>query len=330
MIQLENANGMRAEILTLGGIVQSLLVPDRAGRLADVVLGHDGPDASVAKGACPAAIIGRCANRIGGAKFVTGGKTWPLEANNHGNCLHSGRGNYAHRVFEVMHADSQRLRLCLEDAGGPEWGGFPGKVGLMLEYELGHDNRLSLQFWAEASHDTVFNVTSHAYFNLGGHDSGSICDHELQVESDFYTVADKTCLPTGEVRSVAGGALDFRQARDLGGALDELERQGCPFGGLDHNLALRGRGLRRVATLRHPDSGRVMDVLTSLPGLQLYSANHLGQTLGKGGAVYGKHQAICLETQHFPDAVNQSHFPDPMLYVGRILSHRTEFAFRLG
>ncbi|MDR1059888.1 MAG: galactose mutarotase, partial [Clostridiales bacterium] len=294
--ELRNAGGLSVELLTLGATIHRILAPDREGRTADVVLGKDGVEGYLSKGALAAATIGRVANRIQGHSFSLGGEAFELDANENGSTLHGGSGNYAGRVFSLVEATDSRARMVARDFGE---GGFPGEVAVEVAFSLGDDGSLRIEYTAIPTRDTPINLTNHAYFNLAGHGSGPIDAHELQIEADFYTPSDAEDIPTGEIAKVAGTPFDFTSPRVLGPAMRELAASGDAHGGFDHNFALRGSGWRKIAVATEPASGRAMEVYTDLPGVQFYTANHAAPgAVGKDGAAYGRHSGFCLETQH--------------------------------
>lgn len=320
---IENTHGMKAEIITYGGIMRSVTLSEM-GVKTDVILGKETLEDYASDGSCSAAVIGRVANRIGGASFTLHGRKYTLAANDRGNCLHGGAGNYAARNFTVTDHSFDSVKLALFDKGE---GGFPGEVDVTVRYFVTEDNELMIRYYAVASEDTPINLTNHVYFNLAGHDSGTIKDQELMLEADFYTPADDTVLPTGEIKNVEGTSLDFRNFRNFGEAIAELEASGSDLGGFDHNFVLRGSDFRKIATAHDPKSGRFMETYTDLPGVQLYTANGMNGRKGKGGAIYNKHAGFCLETQFFPDSINKPHFPSSLLPKDTVFSSCTAYRF---
>jgi len=321
---IENSKGMKAKIITYGGIMHSILIKDEADGYVDVILGKETLDDYLTDGSSSAAVIGRFANRIGGAAFTLGGKKYELLANDRGNCLHGGGGMYAMRNFTVAGISASSVKLALFDGGE---GGFPGEVDLTVRYTVTEDDEVQICYHAVASEDTPINLTNHVYFNLAGQGSGAIYDQELFIDADFYTPADETVLPTGEILSVGGTALDFRRFRPFGKAMEEQKATGCVLGGFDHNFVLNGVGYRKIAVARDPKSGRFMETYTDLPGVQLYTANHLGQKIGKGRASYCDHAGFCLETQFFPDSINKPHFPSALLKKDTVFATCTAYRF---
>ncbi len=315
-----NKKGMKAKIISYGGIMHSVLLNDGT----DVILGKETLDDYLTDPSNSAAVIGRVANRIGNAKFELNGKTYTLVANDRGNCLHGGGGAYAMRNFTVADISANSVRLAVFDNGE---GGFPGEVDITVRYTVTEENELQIEYHAVASEDTPINLTNHVYFNLAGQGSGLIDNQELKICADFYTPADQNVLPTGEIAKVAGTPLDFRDFRGLGKAMKDLEDSGCVLGGFDHNYVLDGFGYRLVAVARDPASGRYMETYTDLPGVQLYTANHFSGKAGKEGAVYHKHSGFCLETQFYPDSINRSQFPSALLKKDTVFYTKTAYRF---
>ncbi len=325
LCRLDNGQGTQAEILSLGGIIRGLWTRDRYGNGADVVLGQDDLQAYLDNPSCSAAVIGRVANRISGGRFETEGRTYHLEKNDRGNCLHSGSGNYAACNFRVEESGEDEVILSLRDQGK---GGFPGEVLATVCYQLTRDHVLRVTYQARAEQSTPVNLTNHCYFNLGGHDRPLTGDHMVEVRADYYTAADENCIPTGEILKVEGTPLDLRRPLALGDALERLAGSRLDYGGYDHNYVIAGRGFRRAAAAWDPRSGRKLEVYSDAPGLQFYTANHLNGVLkNKEGASYPKHCGYCFETQNFPDAVNISHFPNPVVGKGGNMVTLTEFRF---
>ncbi len=322
--RLENAHGMSVTILDRGGVVQALHVPDADGRTADVVLGFDDLDAYRRAHPYVGATIGRFANRIAGARFVLEGRPWVLPPNEGAHQLHGGPEGFDQRVFEAVpssgeEAPSVELRLTSPDGDQ----GFPGALELRVTFRLLAD-ALRIDYEATSDAATLVNPTHHAYFNLAG--EGDVREHELWIDAEAFTPVDAELIPTGEVRPVEGTAFDFRQPRRVGDRLGAHELRATR--GYDHNYVLRGEGLRAVARLRDPESGRRLVVETDRPGLQLFTANGFdGRLLGKGGRAYGRHAGLCLETQVWPDAPNQPGFPSAVLRPGETFRSTTIFRF---
>lgn len=321
---LRNAAGMEAHIATYGGIVTSLTAPDRSGHFADVVLGYDSLDAYVKSSPYFGALIGRYANRIAKGRFTLDGTTYSLAANNGPNSLHGGLRGFDKVVWTVADArvgkDGPELKLTYHSPDGEE--GYPGSLDVTAIYTLTNDNALRLEFTATTDKDTIVNLTNHSYFNLRGR--GDILGHILQINAEQFTPIDATLIPTGEIRSVVGTPFDFRKPTAIGQWIDGDDEQ-LRFGkGYDHNWVIDSGGHdsnahqpRLQATIREPETGRVLEVLSTEPGLQFYSGNFVDGTLvGKGGWVYQFRDAFTVEPQHFPDSPNHVNFPSAELKPG--------------
>lgn len=315
---LINRHGLIARVTSYGATLTELRVPDRQGNLADVILGYDTLDAYRAGRHYFGATIGRVANRISGATFLLDGQRCSLSANDPPNQLHGGTVGFDKRAWhaEALPGDTAvRCQLVSEDGDQ----GFPGRLTASVLFTLTDDNELSISYSAQADQPTPVNLTNHAYFNLAG--SGTILDHELLLNADRYTPVGPGLLPTGEIRQVEGTPFDFRSALPIGSRLAHVP------GGYDHNFVLAGDGVRLAARVREPGSGRTMEAWTTSPGVQLYVGNFLAGEEGKGGRRYGKHAGFTLETQGYPDAVNQPGFPSVILRPGEAWRHRTVFRF---
>jgi aldose 1-epimerase len=328
---LENGSGANLTIMDLGATILTLNVPDRAGKFGDVVFGFDTAAPYLTDSPYFGAVVGRFANRIAKGQFSLDGKSYTLATNNGPNHLHGGKVGFDKRVWKgekVDTKDGPGVKFTLVSADGEE--GYPGEVTVSVTYVWTADNRLIVDYAAQSTKATPFNVSQHSYWNLGGADSAkTVLDHQLMIDADRYLPVDETLIPTGELASVAGTPFDFRKAkpigRDIGAAHDQLKFGG----GFDHNWVLNGAGLRTVATLTDPASGRSMEIATDQPGMQFYSGNFLsGKVTGKGGNAYPYRSAIALETQHFPDSPNQKGFPDAILTPGEKYESRTMFVFK--
>lgn len=331
-IALKNARGMRVEVLPLGGILQSILVPDRDGVLGDVVLGFDTADEYRQAGHYVGTLVGRYANRIGGARFVLGGEEFRLTANEGRNHLHGGACGFHRVAWEPRVArDGRSVVLRHTSPAGED--GYPGRLEARVTYTLTDAGELVADFDASADRATPFNPTQHSYFNLAGHGAGAarLLEHELTLAATRFTPVDAELIPTGELRPVHGTPFDFTTPHALGGHIDDEDEQLRIGRGFDHNFALDGARTRRpalAARLRDPGSGRVLEIHTTEPGVQLYTANGFPAGVrGKGGVRYGPRCAVALETQHFPDSPNQQHFPPTILRPGETFTSRTVYAF---
>jgi aldose 1-epimerase len=327
---LTNSHGMRVAIANYGGVVVSIVVPDREGKPGDVVLGFDNLEGYLGKQPYFGALIGRYANRIGNARFKLDGVEYKLPANDGPNSLHGGTQGFDKRVWTAREISGQHpaLQLTYLSPDGEE--GYPGKLHVKVVYSLSEDNALRIEYTATTDKHTVVNLTNHSYFNLAGQVNGDILKHEMMINADRFTPIDSTLIPTGELRKVAGTPFDFRKPTPLGARIDADDEQ-IRFGkGYDHNFVLNraGHGLSLAARVTDPESGRVLEVLTTQPGTQLYTGNFLdGSIHGKGGKAYARRSAFCLETQHFPDSPNKPSFPSTELKPGETYRETTVYRF---
>lgn len=323
---ITNASGAFVRILDFGCIIQALCVPDRNGKLTDVVLGYDAID-RYEEGTCfYGAFVGRYANRISGSRFPLGGQTITLTPNEGPNHLH---GVYCTSLF-AAEAAGNSLTLRRTSPDGEE--GFPGRVEVAVTYTFTDDNALALDYQAVTDADTVLNLTNHSYFNLSGHDSGSAQDQLLRIAASRFTPVGEGSIPTGELLPVEGTPFDFRTVKPIGRDIDMSNPQLAQTGGYDHNLVLDVTGLETpFASAESPATGITMDCYTTQPGVQFYNANFVqsdpcrGQ--GKGGAEYPFRGAFCLETQHFPDSPNRPEFPSALLRAGETCHEVTIYRF---
>lgn len=323
---LRNSKGAEADIMTYGGIVQKLKMPDRSGNYTDVVLGFDSlngytSDTYVKNCAYFGALIGRYGNRIGGAQFTLNGKTYTLEKNNNGNTLHGGSRGFDKVVWKPVKADvgpeGPRLELSYLSKDGEE--GFPGNLAVTAIYTLTDDNGLKLEFKATTDKPTVVNLTHHSYWNLAGQGNGDILGHLVYINANQTTTVDKELIPTGAFADVTGTPFDFRTPTAVGARINDPDTVLQYGPGYDHNWVLNkplGKfGL--AARVTEPTTGRVMEVWTDQPGLQFYAGNFLDGTItGKEGKVYQRRTAFCMEPQHYPDSPNKPNFPSTVLNPG--------------
>ena len=328
---LTNSGGMEIAITNYGGVVVSIKAPDRNGKFADVVLGFDTFDAYLNNTPFFGALVGRYGNRIARARFTLDGHEYHLAANDNGNTLHGGLKGFDKRLWQakdVSTKDVPALELTYLSKDGEE--GFPGNLSVTVTYSLTPKNELKIDYAASTDKDTVLNLTNHSYFNLAGQGEGNILSHLMMINADRFTPVDATLIPTGELKGVAGTPLDFRKPTAIGARIDADDQQ-MKFGrGYDHNFVLnrKGGGLILAARVTEPSSGRVLEVLTTQPGLQFYTGNFLDGTLhGKAGKVYPRRSAFCMETQHFPDSPNQPQFPTTVLKPGEHFQSTTVFRF---
>ncbi len=318
-------------VTNYGAYVVSVLARDREGKTADVVLGYPDLAGYLGDTASLGPVVGRYANRIARGEFTLGGTRYTLAINNGPNHLHGGIEGFSKKLWSpriVPGPDGDAIELTYVSPDGEE--GYPGTLTVTVVYSLTADGGLRLDYSATADAETVLNLTNHAYFNLAGEGSGDILDHELLVEADAFTVVDETLIPTGEIRPVEGTPLDFRQPTTIGARVDDPHPQLRAGGGYDNNFVLRGAPgeLRLAARVHEPGSGRVLEVLTTEPGVQLYTGNFLdGSIVGKSGRPYGKRSGFCLETQHYPDSPNHPEFPSVVLAPGDRYTQTTIFRF---
>jgi aldose 1-epimerase len=322
LYRLMNRAGMSVELLDYGCTIRSIHVPNGAGGSTDVVLGYDTVAEYEANDGYFGAVVGRFANRIGGASFSLGKKTYPLCQNDGKNCLHGGKRGFDKYVW----AGSPRENSVLFSRCSPDGEeGFPGSLGLGITYSLNEDNQLVIRYYGKTDQDTIVSMTNHSYFNLAG--KGSVLTHRLTLFSDAYCECTGECLPTGRILPVAHTPLDFSTEKEIGRDLNADWEQTRQVGGYDHNFVLRGEGMKKAACLFCPDTGIKMEVSTTLPGVQLYSGNFIGKRRGKMEAEYESRSGVCLETQFYPDTPNQPSFPSCVLKRGDTYSHTTVYAF---
>jgi len=312
---LTNANGMEVTVTDFGGRIVSVMVPDRAGELRDVVLGFDNIDDYIHVPSDFGAAIGRYANRIGQGRFTLDGKVYELPKNNFGHCLHGGPDGWQYKVYDVVEADDSHIVLAMYSPDGDA--NFPGAVEATVTYRLTDDNALDISYEAASDAPTIINLTNHSYFNLSGDPSTSICDDWLWIAADSFTPVDSTFMTTGEIVPVEGTPMDFRTVKRIGDDIDRYDFVQLKNGnGYDHNwvLATAGDITRKAAEVRNDVSGIVLEVYTDEPGVQVYTGNFLdGSVTGKHGIVYNQRAAICLETQHYPDSPNKPAWPSVVL-----------------
>ncbi|MEU9286604.1 aldose epimerase family protein [Streptomyces sp. NPDC048275] len=324
--------GTKLKVLTYGGIVQSLEIPDRHGKYKNVSLGFDNIDDYVASSPYFGALIGRYGNRIGKGQFALDGKRYQLSVNDGANSLHGGAKGFDKRVWDIepfTKGSDVGLYLYYTSVDGEM--GYPGTLKVKVTYTLTKAGDWRIDYEATTDKATVVNLTSHVYWNLAGEGSGSIYDHELKIAAARYTPVDSGLIPTGELAKVSGTPFDFRRTKTVGEDIRVAHQQLLYGKGIDHNWAL-DKGItakpEHIATLKDPSSGRTLKMATTEPGLQFYSGNFLDGTLvGTGGAIYRQGDALCLETQHFPDSPNQPSFPSTVLRPGRTYRSTTVHSF---
>lgn len=325
-IRMQESDGLAVEILTLGATIHRLLVPTETGAV-DVILGKQSLEDYLRNGLCNSSVIGRCANRIAGGSFLLNGEQIRLEQNLGGHCIHGGSGCYASKNFNfsvIREEEALRLHLTLLDAGA---GGFPGQLFFSVDYVLSRDT-LRIEYAAVPTQDTPWNVTSHAYFDLNGQGSREAMEQTLQIHADkvLYTTADGIPLPVPV--QTEGTVFDFRSPRLLREVYAAEDPQLRQQGGYDHNFCLNGSGFRQAAVLHGCHSHITMEVWTDQPGLQLFTLNQVPRALaGKAGKEYTAYAAVCLETQQYPNAINEPTFPSPVIRAGKKSTSVTALQF---
>jgi aldose 1-epimerase len=327
---MANVHGMEVRTMNYGGIVVSWRVPDRKGMSADIVLGYDDLQPYLTNKPYFGALIGRYGNRIANGKFKLDGVEYQLAKNNGSNSLHGGLKGFNKVLWRTEPVETARgvgVTLSYTSKDGEE--GFPGNLKTKVTYTLTDQDELIFDYEATTDKATPVNLTHHGYFNLAGEGNGDALQHELMLNTDRFTPVDKTLIPTGALRSVTGTPLDFTRPTAIGERINDNFEQLTLAGGYDHNFVVnrKGSGLELAARVYEPNSGRVMEVLTTEPGIQFYSSNFLDGEKGKKGHIYNKHAALCLETQHFPDSPNHPEFPSTILRPGQTYHSQTVYKF---
>lgn len=328
---LKNRRGAEARITTYGGAVVSLTMPDRAGKFDDVVLGFDDLAGFEKTTTYMGALIGRYGNRIAKGRFTLNGKEYTLATNNGENHLHGGVRGFDKVVWKarpLAARGGQALELTYVSKHGEE--GYPGNLTVRVVYTLTGANELKIEYYATTDKDTVVNLTNHNYYNLAGQGNGDILGHLLMVNADRFTPTDAGAIPTGELRAVRGTPFDFTRPTAIGARINQDEEQLKLGKGYDHNFVINGRAgtLRLAGGVTEPTTGRMMEVWTTEPGMQLYTGNYLdGSDTGKGGKPYRHRYGFCLETQHYPDSPNRPEFPSTLLRKGARFRSTTVYKF---
>jgi aldose 1-epimerase len=320
---LTNAHGLIAKVTSYGTIITELHVPDRRGNMGDIVLGFDNLEKYVKGHPYFGCTVGRVANRIARGQFTLEGKTYKLAVNNGPNHLHGGLKGFDKVVWKAELQAGAAIKFSYTSADGEE--GYPGRLDVTVVMTLTDADELRIDYTATTDKPTPVNLTNHSYFNLAG--KGDILSHELTLAADAFTPTDADLIPTGEIKAVKGTAMDFTSPKPIGSRINDI---GNKESGYDHNFVLNngGKSLSLAARVHEPASGRVLEVHTTQPGIQLYTANYLdGSLKGKGGVVYARQHAFCLETQHFPDSVNQSKFPSIILRPSQTYRQTTVHKF---
>lgn len=328
LFTLTNSNGMSISVSNLGAALVKLLVPDKNGTMADVVLGFDKAEDYLNNPSFFGVVIGPSANRIAGAAFKIDENTYQIDVNDGANNLHSHKDKGYHKRLWDADAKDSGVIFSLKDDGSM---GFPGNKEVSVQYTLTEENELKIHYHGTSDKKTILNLTNHTYFNLDGHDSGSMENHELWLGASCYTPVVPGAIPTGEIASVEGTPMDFTKPKKVGKDINEAFEQLELTGGYDHNWVIDAWDgtLRHIATVKAPESGRVMKAFTTLPGVQFYAGNFIEEQKGKEGATYNARMGLCLETQYFPDAIHHSGFPSAVFGEGREYDSETVYRFEV-
>lgn len=322
MLYLLKNGALQAQISDYGTKITQLFVPNQCGEVKDIVLGFSSQEEWENQETYFNAIIGRCANRIKNGRFTLDGKHYQLPINNGTNSLHGGVHGFNEQTWTVLEYDQRHIQLYYRSADGEE--GYPGNLEVWVTYSLTDDNALSISYKATTDAPTIVNFTNHAYFNLEGEQSPSVRNHILQIMADQYTPFDETACPTGEILPVDGTPMDFRQPLRIGDRIDDSFF--APGRGIDNNWLLPASDELRLAAILSAD-GRTMETWTTCPALQVYTGNYVENNVGKSGTMYCPQNAVCLETQNCPDAINHPHFPSPILRPGKCFEQQTLYKF---
>lgn len=328
---MTNKTGASVSVSSYGGILVSIVVPDKDGKLSDVLLGCSSVEGYIPTNGYVGALIGRVGNRIGKGECTLNGKELHLAKNDGGvNHLHGGDSGFNEKIWSVSAVEGveeDHLLLTLVSPDGEE--GYPGTLHVQVTYSFNDKDELKIHYEAVSDKDTLCNLTNHAYFNLNGEGGEKITNHIIQINANYYTPTDSALIPTGELRSVEGTLFDLRKGVRIGDRIDSKEdEQLVNGGGYDHNFCINGSGMRIGAVVSDPDSGRVMTVCTNLPAVQFYAGNMLnGKMIGKCGRAYTPRDGLCLETQTYPDAIHHPNFPTSVLKAGEKYDTTTIYAF---
>lgn len=328
---IANSKGMKVSFTDYGANIVSILVPDEKGNIADIALGFENIAGYEENSPFFGAFIGRHSNRIRGAKFELNGKVYELDKNDGENNLHSGLAGYNKFMYETEIYEEEDITSIEFSRLSPHMEqGFPGNLDVSVTYSLTENNELVIEYYAVSDRDTIANLTNHTYFNLAGHNSGTILDHKVWIKANQFTPTSKDLIPTGELWDVEGTPLDFRNAKKIGQDIDADYEPLLMAGGYDHNFVLdiNGNEVEKVAEVTEETSGRKMEVYTNMPGMQMYTGNMIEPVKnGKGGATYQKRGGVCFETQYFPDSCNIPSFPSCILKAGKEYDTVTIYKF---
>lgn len=323
-----NTSGMQMKVSDLGAILVSVIVKDKEGQELDVVQGYDCAEDYETDELYLGYIVGRCANRIGGASFELNGRTYELCKNDNGkNNNHSGPDYYGKRLWKVEKIEGNSITLSLFSPHMDQ--GYPGNAWIYTTYTLTEDNEIQIEYQAESDEDTLMNLTNHSYFNLNGHDAGTVLDHKVWINADMYAEPDEEFLPTGRLLEAKGTAMDFSVPKELGRDIDADCRAITCGHGYDVSYLVKGKGYRKAAVLESEKSGIRMTAYTEYPGVHLYTANFLNGEKGKGGVVYPGRSSVCFELQYFPDAVHHDNFESTVCRKGEKYHKRNAYRFEV-
>ena len=330
LVTLENQNGMTMSVTNYGASLVTVNVPSANGEISDVVLGYDSVLGYEENAPFLGNTIGRNGNRIADAKFVIDGTTYNLCANENNNSLHSCPNGYDGRIWELKEIDNEKNAVTFSLLSPDLDQGFPGNLQIDVIYSLTNENEVKIYYNGKSDKKTVINLTNHSYFNLAGHDTGNILEHKLRIDAaEYVPVQDSASIPTGKLESVTNTPMDFTEFKYIGADINANFEQLTYTGGYDHNYVLKttGASVELVAEVIEEKTNRKMQVFTDLPGVQFYAGNFINQVKGKNGAVYAKRSGLCLETQYFPDSVNQPEFVSPIFDANEIYETTTIYKF---
>lgn len=324
---ISNASGSKIVVTDFGATLVSVVVPDKNGKMIDVVLGYDDVSSYENNGNFCGAIVGRNCNRTEGASYRINDTLYHMDKNENDNNLHSGAANVAAKLWKVKTFATDYITFSYHSPDGE--GGFPGDFDIDVTYSLTEDNQVKIHYDGIADQDTIANMTNHSYFNLSGHDSGNILDQTLWMDADAFTVLKTGSIATGDIWTVEGTPMDFRVEKTIGNEIDADYEQLILTGGYDHNYVLnkQGCGIRLIARAKSPVTGIAMECYTDTVGVQFYTGNFISGPVGKNGVNYDVRQGFCLETQYYPNAANISHFPSPILKKGKKYDSTTIYKF---